>query len=394
MEVSLLEKKYIIFLGVIIFISVGLVSFSYIGMENSKANNEGKKYRLFSVEKSPALLFKGVSQSENVEEYYLESDLGEIESISVKNGQLVKKNDVIATYKNIVLQEEVGSQYDNLERLRLSLNNAKENLKNAEGKRENIKTKINNIEKEKSEIEISDKDDPQIIEFNSNIEQYQNELEIQEDIVLQAKQLLQDATIAFSVENKNIEKSKKKISQSIKSPMNGIVYIDDRGFKDSTIPFAKVVSPKTIIKGTVTEYDYENIKINTNVTVKTLNQSIETVGRIYQINELPDISEDGSVSSYSFFIDTKDNIHYGYNVQISLDLNQMKLPKEALIREADEYYVYEYSKNRVYKTKINIHQINGEYIIESGLKEKSKIIRNPDKSLKDEKEMKLDAEDE
>ncbi len=110
----------------------------------------------------------------------------------------------------------------------------------------------------------------------------------------------------------------------------------------------------------MTEYDYENIKVNQKVTVKSLNQSIKTSGKIYLINQLPNTNnEESGISTYSFYVRTDNNIHYGYNVQISLDLNQMKIPKDAVIREGNNYFIYKYLQNKVYKTNIKIKNLNG-----------------------------------
>ncbi|MBZ4226411.1 hypothetical protein LAE98_30985 [Bacillus wiedmannii] len=390
-----MKKKKIAFLCVIIIVSLILIMFSYIGMNDSKHKKSEKQYSLFTVEKTPKLLFKGVSQAEYMEEFYFDPNLGELDSFLVKDGQSVKKFDVIATYKNPLVQEEFENQKVELERLKISVVNAKENLNNAEKRKIKIESDITNYSNQKRNLEHADKDNEKILELSSKIEQSQNELEMQVASIIQSKQLLEEAEIAFKSHNKNIDRLSKKTSVSIISQLDGIVYLDKKGIKDSNIPFAKIVTPKTIIKGNITDYDYENIKVDQRVNVKSLNQSIETGGKIQSINPLPDSrTEESDISQYSFFVETDETVHYGYNVQISIDLDILKIPEEAIIKEGNNSFVYRYFKNRVYKTKVDIEEVRGEYIIKSGLKENSKIISDPDNSLGHEKEVQINDKNE
>ncbi len=98
---------------------------------------------MYTVEKSPPLLFNGVAQAKREKEFFLDSSLGEIISLPIKDGESIKKSDAIATYTNRLLQEEVESQKDNFEKLKVSLNNAKLNLRNAENKKRKTKVRIN-----------------------------------------------------------------------------------------------------------------------------------------------------------------------------------------------------------------------------------------------------------
>lgn len=389
-----MKKKSVIYVIIIILISTSLIAFSSLAVEKSNTQKEKEQFSAFIIENSTPLIFNGISQAETIKKYYLDPEIGKIENLMVENGQQVKKSEVIAVYNNSLIKEEVEKRSANLETLRVSVNNALENLNNVEEKIVETQSEIYNFKKRIKHYEQFSNNE-KILEFESKIEQSQSELEILEESNVQAHQLLKETNLAFSIESKDIEDTKKKIKTSITSPIDGVVYVNQEGIEDSSIPFAEVVSPKTIIEGTVTEYDYENIKTNKMVTVKSLNQSIETKGEIFQVNPLPNNTvEEGSSSNYSFLVKTDENIHYGYNVQISLDLNQMKMPKEAMIKEGNDYFVYKYFDNRVHKTKISVKEINGEYIVTSGLLENSKIISNPDESLSDKKEVEINVTDE
>ncbi len=375
----------------IILISISLATLAYFGISKSNYKDKNKKYSLYTVEKTPNLLFSGFSQAKNMEEFYYEPNLGEIEEILVHNGQAVKETDIIAVYKNNDMKEEEENLQDNLKLLSLSLENAKENLNNAKQKKEKIKTQINKYIDEKNKLTMNFSENSQeVLEVESSIQLSQSELEAQEEIVRVAEQLLKTESSSFSIEKEKIEKLRNKITTNVTTPIDGIAYINENGKKDISIPYVVILSSDTFIQGTVTEYDYEEIKLNQAVTIKTLNQSVETEGEIILINELPEINNgESNISSYSFFVDTEIDIHYGYNVQIALDLNQMVIPKEAMIKEEDNIFVYTYSKGRVKKTEINVEKFKGEYIIKKGLKQGVKIISDPDENLSDEKEVEI-----
>lgn len=384
-----MKKKFIISISAMTIIAIIFLFLAYSGTDNRNANTDDIEFQVYMVEKSPPLLFKGVSEPKDVREYYLDPGLGEIKSLLVEDGDEISKSQVISVYINKSLQEEIDILKEELETINLTKNHNESNLNKSTEKKGQIESFINKYEKQRDELKGSPEDKQQeLVELTSKIEQLQIELEVQEDSIVQFRQSLEEINLSRSILNERILNLEDNITKEVVSPINGIAYINESGTKDSSVPYARIITKDTIIKGFVTEYDYENLELNQEVTITSLNQSITTKGKIISINSIPETdSEATGISIYAFYLKPTENIPYGYNVQISLDLNQLKIPREALIIDGNEQFVYMYSNKSVQKKRIKVQEVAGEYIIKDGLDEGNLIIRNPNDNLHDGKEV-------
>lgn len=97
------------------------------------------------------------------------------------------------------------------------------------------------------------------------------------------------------------------------------------------------------------------------------------------------------MANYTFDVKTDENLQYGYSVQVKLPLNELRIPKKAVIKEGDKSYVYLVQPSkRVKKQAVTAEEQNGILVVKEGLKAKDKIIADPDKKLKDGKEVAVD----
>ncbi len=235
-------------------------------------------------------------------------------------------------------------------------------------------------------------------EAENKIEAAQQALDAQKDAVSQAKQVLDEANVDLSSLNNTIEQTKKKITNTVTAPIKGIVYINDKGKTDATVPYATIVSPDKVIKGTVTEYDYNKVKVGQVVNINLLNEEKSIEGTITDVNALPEdmevstqtnISSDknNTVSTFTFMVSPKEPIHYGYNVQINVPTNHLELAKKNTIKENNEVFVFIYRDRKAIKQKVEVKEENGKYLVKTGLKENDSIIETPGVRLKDGQEV-------
>lgn len=255
-------------------IAIIFLFLAYSGTDNRNANTDDIEFQVYMVEKSPPLLFKGVSEPKDVREYYLDPGLGEIKSLLVEDGDEISKSQVISVYINKSLQEEIDILKEELETINLTKNHNESNLNKSTEKKGQIESFINKYEKQRDELKGSPEDKQQeLVELTSKIEQLQIELEVQEDSIVQFRQSLEEINLSRSILNERILNLEDNITKEVVSPINGIAYINESGTKDSSVPYARIITKDTIIKGFVTEYDYENLELNQEVTITSLNQS-------------------------------------------------------------------------------------------------------------------------
>ncbi len=391
-----------------IYLSImgGVISFLLIGgaviYKLSNPIVEEDSYKLVKVKKSEPLVLKGIVQPKNTSYLNLDQTLGKISAISVKNGQEINENDVIATYQNTTIEDQAEEQTQSLEKLNLAVTNAQINLENATQKQQELETRLTSAKNEHAAITNKKIDEEmkkaEKAEAENKIEAAQQALDAQKDAVSQAKQVLDEANVDLSSVNNTIEQTKKKITNTVTAPIKGIVYINDKGKTDATVPYATIVSPDKVIKGTVTEYDYNKVKVGQVVNINLLNEEKSIEGTITDVNALPEdmevstqtnISSDknNTVSTFTFMVSPKEPIHYGYNVQINVPTNHLELAKKNTIKENNEVFVFIYRDRKAIKQKVEVKEENGKYLVKTGLKENDSIIETPGVRLKDGQEV-------
>ena len=391
-----------------IYLSImgGVISFLLIGgaviYKLSNPIVEEDSYKLVKVKKSEPLVLKGIVQPKNTSYLNLDQTLGKISAISVKNGQEINENDVIATYQNTTIEDQAEEQTQSLEKLNLAVTNAQINLENATQKQQELETRLTAAKNERAAITNKKIDEEmkkaEKAEAENKIEAAQQALDAQKDAVSQAKQVLDEANVDLSSLNNTIEQTKKKITNTVTAPIKGIVYINDKGKTDATVPYATIVSPDKVIKGTVTEYDYNKVKVGQVVNINLLNEEKSIEGTITDVNALPEdmevstqtnISSDknNTVSTFTFMVSPKEPIHYGYNVQINVPTNHLELAKKNTIKENNEVFVFIYRDRKAIKQKVEVKEENGKYLVKTGLKENDSIIETPGVRLKDGQEV-------
>ncbi|ELY8689095.1 efflux RND transporter periplasmic adaptor subunit [Enterococcus faecalis] len=392
-----LTKKQQISLTIIgCLVGVLLISATLIYKLNATVPKE-ESYRIIKIKKGDPLVLKGIVQPKTTSYLNFDQSLGKINTISVKNGQEINENDVVAIYQNTTVEDQAEEQTQSLEKLNLAVTNAQINLDNATQKQQELENRLTIAKNEQTTIANEKMDDEmkkaEKVESDNKIETIQQALDTQKEAVLQAQQALDAANVDLSSANNTIEKTKKKITTTVTAPFKGIVYINDKGKADATVPYATIVSPETVIKGSVTEYDYNKVKVGQPVTISQINEEKAIDGIITEINALPEdmavspqdtsSTKNTTISTFSFIISPKESIQYGYNVQISVPMNNLELAKKNTVKENNEVFVFIYRDGKVVKQKIEVKEDNERYLVKAGLKENDSIIEKPDTSLKD-----------
>lgn len=147
------------------------------------------------------------------------------------------------------------------------------------------------------------------------------------------------------------------------------------------------------MKGSVTEFNYPFVKVNDAVTVVPLVEKTKIPGKIESVSQLPqeaqgdsaNLGESGgtNTSKYNFTASVEKPIQYGFNVEVRLPLQTLRIPKKAVVKENNQYIVYKVVAKKATKTPVIVKEATGYYEVENGLKEKEEIVTNPDDNLKD-----------
>lgn len=386
-----MSKKQRIRFSIIGGILLLVILIFVIFLSTRKKDDTAATYQVMEIKVADPLIFKGITQAEKTQNYYLDASLGRVSSISVADGQTVQANTVLYSYENDTVQDQADEQSQSLSKLGLAVQNTQATLNAAVARQTEITNQINQA---KADYNRSS-DEAERETISAKIDSLNANLDAQKDAVLQAQQALDSANIDLASTNESIERIKAKVTTTVTSGIDGIAYVNEKGKTDATSPIVTVVSPSTVVEGTVSEFDYERVKKDQKVTLKPTNGDQEVGGTITAVNQLPTqsttsdqtSSSTSSTSNYQFSIKPDSNIQYGYTVQINLPSNEIQLGKDNIIKEKDQYYVYLYQSGKVKKQAVKLQEKNGVFTVLEGLKEKDKIIEVPDDTLKDGQEV-------
>lgn len=401
-NIKRMTKKQKIYLsivaGVVALLAI-IISAIYV---NLKKDNNDNSYISYKIEKPEPLLFKGFVTAEKVSNVFYDQSLGKITEIPVKDGQEIKSGDIILSYKNEEIQSEADAQENSLKKLSVSVDGAKNDLNNARSKVKNYKNKLSNLKNELSNVDTSTLEGQQKKqELKATINQYEEQLDAQNSVVAQTESALSVAKLDYNDASKSVNSIRKKANKNITSEISGIVSINENGKSDPTSPVIKIISKNVVVEGLVSEYDYDSIKLNQRVKVRPVSQKEEIGGQIKQINQLPETeinvgnnqgNSTGSLSNYKFLVELDSPLQYGYSVQIKLSIDELRIPKKALIKEGNKEYVYLYISGKVIKKPIKTETKNEVINVLDGLKEGDIIIANPNEKLKEGEKVELKSD--
>lgn len=393
------QKIYLSIVAGLVALLAIIISAIYV---NLKKDNNDNSYISYKIEKPEPLLFKGFVTAEKVSNVFYDQSLGKITEIPVKDGQEIKSGDIILSYKNEEIQSEADAQENSLKKLSVSVDGAKNDLNNARSKVKNYKNKLSNLKNELSNVDTSTLEGQQKKqELKATINQYEEQLDAQNSVVAQTESALSVAKLDYNDASKSVDSIRKKANKNITSEISGIVSINENGKSDPTSPVIKIISKNVVVEGLVSEYDYDSIKLNQRVKVRPVSQKEEIGGQIKQINQLPETeinvgnnqgNSTGSLSNYKFLVELDSPLQYGYSVQIKLSIDELRIPKKALMKEGNKEYVYLYISGKVIKKPIKTETKNEVINVLDGLKEGDIIIANPNEKLKEGEKVELKSD--
>lgn len=378
---------------------IGIVVYS----QTRGTKKEENSFKTITLKKSDPLTFNGIVQATHTQDYYVDQTLGKISEINVQDGQEVTEGTTLLSYTNTQYQEQADEQSTNLDKLYLAVANAQEMLAIAQDKQAKEQQKVNeatanyNNTNGNSEEGAASKE-----QYKQEKAQYESTLDAASDGVVQARQALNSANAELSAASQSINTIRGKVLSTVASATSGTAYIDEKGKNEPSVPVVKVVSNEVTVEAKASEYDYPQVQQDASVTIKPITTNQEIAGTITHVNKLPDQASEAagqtagagaatsSVSNYRFSIKPAEELQYGYNVQVVLPLNEIRLPKKAVRKTGDTLYVFAYRKGKVQEVTVQVEDKGDYYLLKDGLKEGDQIISNPDNSLRDGQELAVD----
>jgi len=389
------KKKRIIFSAVWGIIALLAISTAFFFKQKQQQEPAVASYESVTIKKADDLIFNGSVTAQNVEEFYFDQTKGEVSDILVTNNQEISADTVVLVYQNETVEDQITEQQQTLDKLTLAVNNAQENLDNTYVKKQNIQNNLNEALNKFNKADADSMEGQTVRqEEQSKMDQYNEAIYSQKEAISQSEQALDSANLDLSTATQSMEHTKDKITTNVSTTIDGTAIVEPKGKTNTSVPIIKILGKETIIKAVVSEYDYRYLSKDQVVEIQLLNSNKKIGGTITEISELPEsTATDGTITSqsnlanYSFKVKPSEDLQYGYSCQIYLPVNELRIPKKAIINEDDKQYVFVFSKGIVKKQLITAENRDGVFVVTEGLKEKDRIISNPSKDLKDGQEV-------
>ena len=378
-----MKKKNIIIMSVtFVVLLIGVIILALI-QKNNKAVAVNKTLDSYEVTESIGEMYKGMSVISDKQSIFAENMLT-IEQVHIEDKSEVKKGDIILTYFNDSIQEQIDS-------LEMQYNST------------NIKLERENGNKAQATSEIAQKEDiinKKTEELNSlnNIEEIDKKTALQQEIAEEQQELQllkstlqgEESTVTslndslYDLSNQ-IEALKTKLRKEVVADIDGVAYINKEGLTNPSLEYISIVSKEPLVKATATEYDVLNLSVGQEMVVKVPSTGEEMKGTITSIDDLPTMVSNGTSVVYNFNLKPENNIRIGFSVEIKEKIETLEIPKDYAGIENDKLIVARVNDNGVEKIEVTGTLESDYYIINSDkIKPGDKLSLNPLEVLKEE----------
>lgn len=378
-----MKKKNIIIMSVtFVVLLIGVIILALI-QKNNKAVAVNKTLDSYEVTESIGEMYKGMSVISDKQSIFVENMLT-IEQVHIEDKSEVKKGDILLTYFNDSIQEQIDS-------LEMQYNST------------NIKLERENGNKAQATSEIAQKEDiinKKTEELNSlnNIEEIDKKTALQQEIAEEQQELQllkstlqgEESTVTslndslYDLSNQ-IEALKTKLRKEVVADIDGVAYINKEGLTNPSLEYISIVSKEPLVKATATEYDVLNLSVGQEMVVKVPSTGEEMKGTITSIDDLPTMVSNGTSVVYNFNLKPENNIRIGFSVEIKEKIETLEIPKDYVGIENDKLIVARVNDNGVEKIEVTGTLESDYYIINSDkIKPGDKLSLNPLEVLKEE----------
>ncbi len=375
---KLFRGRFWIILGVLfvlgVIVAVGLVK------ANSQRAAQKQQYQTYQVKRDSALLLKGkVAAKDTIAVETGVSSTGTLTAINVKNGEHVDPGTVLMTFHDDQVQGQIDEANQTVAKTELAIQNDQQAI-TALKKQSNQPT---------TEVTGSDIDSA-VAASGAAADQLQ-----------QAQNTLAADQLTLQQTNASLTRLQAKLDPQVTAKIAGTIALDTTNNSNTGIPDMQIISDGQIIDGQVTEYDYAKLKHELAVTVMPVSNTDHYQGKIVTIDQTPQAAAPttgtaqtggSEAATYQFTVKIDHKLTNGFNVQIRVPQNTIRLPAASLVKKAGTRYVYAIKKHKAYRQKVVVKKVDGYWHLMSGLQPKTTIITNPDHHLKNGQEVTVNAD--
>lgn len=364
-------------------------------------------YSLATLYPQEPITVDGQAQLQTDQSYFYEPDRGQIVSVQVRDGQFVRKGDLLFTYQTdkdqarYDLEDALREQtrlYNQRETLISQLQAATGELYNYRGDRigyyydENgqrtyvVEEPIGKGSLPPTSTEASS--EAQVSSEESSTGEAGADSSGIKDQIRQVNQSIEDVEI-------KLIRLKEQQQGQVTARSNGRALVDLRGQDSSSYPLVRLISDEVSVTGSVSEYDFHLLSQDRPVSLYVNAEDRQVPGTLIAYDQVPKGQQanpsgegDGGINTsapdssnkavrYGFIIQPDDFIQPGFTVQVQMTLPGLVIPQQALLEEGDQNYVFLYKHGKAHRLAIKPVRQGIQWVVLRDLDPGDQLILNP-----------------
>lgn len=400
------KNKIIISIVAVVLIAATIIG----GLMPKKKDN--KEYSLYRVKEKDALSFSGSSIPIDVQNIFYDPTKGEIVKYHVKDKDVVQAGTDLFVYENPTVKEQIGELNRQYSSVKKSLDFANSDVGKANKDYSNAKANVGklaaNIENTKKSLNPENPEEyaqkqGELQQLQMEYEGAKQEMKAYEAQISPANRAAAETKSQLDGISEQIASLKNKQYTTEKAEISGQVYLDKNGenaAQGATNPLIKIVSKDAKIVSSISEFDYDKIKVDDRVDLKVISTGESQKGTVKSISNLPKaeaqipggVGEGSNLSEFEFTVIPDGFIQYGFSVNVMVKQDGLYIPETAVQEEDNKTYVYKYENGKAKKVQVELIKEDQVYRVTEGLKLDDEIIENA-AGLKDGQEIKVKESD-
>lgn len=405
----LLGLTYIILFISILSLSLYSVFFANTSSSATAEMNDDEMlmtYQTFSVYKQDPVSLEGIVEIKNDRSYFYDPEQGEIKEILVKEGQKVGKGQVLFNYYNEGRQEELEDAlreqtrlYNQREALISDLSQQTQQIYNYQGdlvlgywgedgqKYYYVAEPIGKGQASGIPIEeasASEVPGDSTVDVSSYKEQIRDLNQQIEDIEIKLIRI------------------RKNQNAQVTAKHAGTVLLNRDALENPQIPLIRVLGEELLVTGSVDEYNFHALAEDRRVELYVNAEDRYVEGIMTEYDKVPPISSSintegstvGSPSNgtqYGFAIQPQEAIQPGFSVKIQVPMPGVVVPKDAIVEESGQSFVFVYQEGKAIKTLVDLERQGTQRVNHRQLQEGDILLLYP-YDLEDAQEVQTDMD--
>lgn len=360
------KKKRKLWIGLVIALTalaiVAIIVVKSMNVDSKTMESQeivGEQTEYYIVPSVEQVYINGVITPNQSEEFMADNEKGEVQNLTVQNGDSVAKGDVLFEYFSQATQDQVDELVNQINQQETARAN----------------------QAYKNQIEIN------------KFWQTPEEERTMTAAELDANYNTWDMDAEINAQYDALENLKAKTVEIVYAPFAGVVEIPST--KTAETPVLRLVSQDFYLSGTVNEKDLERLAIDQAADITVNSTGTVITGKVATIGQNPSTGDEtnsadmmgssGSTSMSTYpvrlIVDTTEGIKNGYHVQASINLEdqQISIPKEAVQTDGDRTHVLANEFGTIIEKDIKLGEEQGEeVVVTSGLSaEDYVVVTNP-----------------